>query len=95
MDVLYVKMNPRLKWFQPRLICIFFCFRCKLASLNKGKYKSTSVEIILTWIHFNLQQMYMYRAKRIGHREKDRFSYLNEPIYFVVVGSIELFSYDQ
>ena len=27
-------------------------------ALNKGKYKSTKFEIILTWIHFNLQHNY-------------------------------------
>ena len=42
-------MNPRLKWFQPRLIRIFLCLRCKLPDLKQRK-----IQINLGWNHFNL-----------------------------------------
>ena len=40
------------------LICIFlYVPDVNTKSLNKGKYKSNYFEIILTWIHFNLQHI--------------------------------------
>ena len=40
----------------------FFVPDVNYPNLNKGKYKSNQVEIILTSIHFNLQHVYQHQA---------------------------------